>query len=83
MMGLVLHETDDRATALREARRVARHRVAVLEWPYDDEEQGPPLAHRLRESEIRSLSREAGFSDVNLTILSRMHLYRLTLQGRP
>jgi ubiquinone/menaquinone biosynthesis C-methylase UbiE len=77
MMGHVLHETDDRAAALREARRVARHRVAILEWPFVEEEQGPPLAHRLRETEIRSLAHEAGFAAIDRTILSHMHLYRL------
>jgi ubiquinone/menaquinone biosynthesis C-methylase UbiE len=78
MLGHVLHETDDRAAALREARRVARHRVSILEWPYLEEEQGPPLAHRLREEEIRSLAHQAGFAVIDMTILSHMHLYRLT-----
>jgi hypothetical protein len=77
MMGHVLHETDDRAAALREARRVALWRVAILEWPYIEEEQGPPLAHRLQESEIRSLAHNAGFTVIDTTILSHMHLYRL------
>lgn len=77
MMGHVLHETDDRAAALREARRVALWRVAILEWPYIEEEQGPPLAHRLQESEIRSLAHDAGFTVIDTTILSHMHLYRL------
>ena len=78
MMGHVLHETDDRAAALREARRVARHRVAILEWPYVEEEQGPPLAHRLQEPEILSFAHDAGFAGIDTTILSHMRLYRLT-----
>ncbi len=78
MMGHVLHETDDRAGALSEARRVARQRVAVLEWPYLTEDQGPPLAHRLQESEILSLARAAGFALIEKTALAHMHLYRLT-----
>ncbi len=78
MMGHVLHETDDRAAALSEARRVARQRVAILEWPYLEEDRGPPLAHRLQESEILSLARAAGFSLIEKTVLSHMHLYRLT-----
>jgi ubiquinone/menaquinone biosynthesis C-methylase UbiE len=82
MMGHVLHETDDPAAALREARRVARYRVAVLEWPYLDEEQGPPLTHRLQESQIRAFAREAGFADIDLVILSRSHLYRLAPGNR-
>jgi ubiquinone/menaquinone biosynthesis C-methylase UbiE len=78
LMGHVLHETDDRAKALSEARRVARTRVAILEWPYLAEDRGPPLAHRLQESEIRSLAQEAGFPLVEKTALSHMHFYRLT-----
>ena len=78
MLSHVLHETDDPAAALAEARRVARLRVCVLEWPYVDEDKGPPLAHRLRPSEIETLARRAGFSAVQHTVLSHMHLYRLT-----
>jgi len=78
MMGHVLHETDDRAAALLEARRVARKRVAVLEWPYLEEDQGPPLSHRLQESEILSLAHDAGFSLIEKTVLTHMQLYRLT-----
>jgi ubiquinone/menaquinone biosynthesis C-methylase UbiE len=78
MLSHVLHETDDPAAALTEARRVARLRVCVLEWPYVDEDKGPPLAHRLRPSEIEALARRAGFSGVEQTVLSHMHLYRLT-----
>ena len=55
----------------------ARHRVAILEWPFVEEEKGPPLAHRLRETEIRSLAHQAGFAAIYRTILSHMHLYRL------
>jgi SAM-dependent methyltransferase len=83
MMGHVLHETDNPTVAFREARRVARRRVAVLEWPYVDEGRGPPLAHRLQESEIRAHAREAGFEIIDLTVLSHMHLYRLTKAGSP
>ena len=78
MMAHVLHETDDPGAALREARRVTRHRVAVLEWPHIEEDRGPPLAHRLKESDIRSCAHEAGFTIVDMTVLSPMHLYRLT-----
>ncbi len=59
-MGLVLHETDDAAQALAEARRVARLRVAVLEWPYRDDEMGPPLAHRLSAEAVPTLRARPG-----------------------
>lgn len=77
VLGHVLHETDDPAAALAEARRAARLRVCVLEWPYVNEDKGPPLAHRLKPSEIEALARRAGFSAVERTDLSHMQLYRL------
>jgi len=41
-MGLLLHESDAPLKVLQEAHRVARLRVCVLEWPYQEEEYGPP-----------------------------------------
>jgi ubiquinone/menaquinone biosynthesis C-methylase UbiE len=77
-LGHVLHETDDPAKALAEARRVALRRVAVLEWPYVEEERGPPLAHRLTPERIVELATTAGFAAVERIEMSHMHLYRLT-----
>ena len=77
-LGHVLHETDDPARALAEARRVALKRVAVLEWPYVAEDRGPPLAHRLTPERIRELAEAAGFTRAERTELAHMHLYRLT-----
>lgn len=76
-LGLVLHETDDRLQALREARRVARLGAAVLEWPFSRAEHGPPLAHRLKPDEIASLARGAGFARVEMLSLTHLILYRL------
>jgi len=80
-LGHVLHETDDRHAALAEARRVARLRVAVLEWPYLDEDRGPPLGHRLQPAQIEALARGAGFTSVERIDLTRMQLYRLGAGG--
>ena len=77
MLSHVLHETDDPAAALAEARRVTRLRVCVLEWPYADEDRGPPISHRLRPSEVEALARRAGFSDVRRTELQHLQLYLL------
>jgi ubiquinone/menaquinone biosynthesis C-methylase UbiE len=77
-LGHVLHETDRPADALSEARRVARLRVAILEWPYQEEEHGPPLAHRLEPSAILALAKAAGFRAVERLTLSHMDLYRFT-----
>ncbi len=46
-LGLVLYEADDPRKALEEARRVARQRVGILEWPFREHSFGPPLEHRL------------------------------------
>ncbi len=76
-LGHVLHEADDPLKALREARRVAGARVAVLEWPYRSEAQGPPLEHRLRPERIQQLAEKAGFSAVERLAMKHMDLFRL------
>jgi len=74
-LGHVLHETDDPETALREARRTAVKRVAILEWPYLAEDNGPPLAHRLSPERIFALSAAAGLPALHRVELSHMDLY--------
>ena len=74
-LGLVLHETDDPEAALREARRTAVKRVAILEWPYRAEDNGPPLAHRLSPDRIFALAASAGLEPLRRIELSHMDLY--------
>jgi ubiquinone/menaquinone biosynthesis C-methylase UbiE len=78
-MGVVLHETDDRVQALAEARRVARQRVAILEWPYHEQGPGPPLAYRLKPEQVAALAREAGFEEIETTLLAHTVFHRLDL----
>jgi len=78
-LGHVLHETDDPVRALSEARRVSRLRVAVLEWPYRQEEQGPPLEHRLRREQVEGFARSAGLAAVQFTPLDHMDLYLMPI----
>jgi ubiquinone/menaquinone biosynthesis C-methylase UbiE len=75
-LGVVLHEVADAAQALREARRVARLRVAVLEWPYREEEAPPPLEHRLSDEAVAQAARAAGLRDLDRTELTHTVLYR-------
>lgn len=74
-MGCVLHEADDLLRALREARRVASLRVAVLEWPHEEGEFGPPLDHRLESEKVMALGKQAGFIRAEQTRLTHMVLY--------
>ncbi len=76
-LGHVLHEVDDPLATLREAHRVARNRVAILEWPCRAEAYGPPLEHRLRPETVDKLARDAGFHIVEHIEMTHMILYRL------
>lgn len=76
-LGLVFHETDEQLKALQEANRIAKQRVTILEWDYKEEEQGPPLEHRLKHETIINLAREAGFTSIVKINLNSLVLYRL------
>jgi ubiquinone/menaquinone biosynthesis C-methylase UbiE len=78
-MGLVLHESDEPLKALQEARRVARKRVCILEWPYQQSEFGPPLAHRLNSSDIAAMAQQAGFTHLENIQLTNLAFYRLSI----
>jgi SAM-dependent methyltransferase len=77
-LGLVLHESDEPIQALQEAWRVTRNRVCILEWPYRDQEFGPPMADRIKPEEMTGLIHEAGFSKWESQALSNTAIYRLT-----
>jgi len=80
-MGLLLHETDDLQAALSEAYRVARQRLAILEWPDEDQSFGPPRHHRLAYEKIASVAKQAGFKGVEQIRLENLVLYRLDKQS--
>jgi ubiquinone/menaquinone biosynthesis C-methylase UbiE len=75
-LGLVLHETDDLEKALSESRRCAKHSVFALEWPYKEEEMGPPLAHRLKSEDVMAKAKGAKFRDVKVIPLKALLLYQ-------
>jgi ubiquinone/menaquinone biosynthesis C-methylase UbiE len=75
-MGLLLHETDNALVSLREAYRVTKKRLSVLEWVYSDQPFGPPLADRLSGEQIISLAQQAGFMDMQTLRLQYLVLYR-------
>ena len=74
-MAHVLHEVDDPEQALREAARVARGRIVVVEWPYRREESGPPLEHRISPDEIGRISSRLGLGLLSRRSLARVDLY--------
>lgn len=74
-MGLLLHETDDTLAVLREAHRVAVKRLAILEWPDEEQTFGPPREHRLPYEKIASLAKQAGFKEVREVRLINLNLY--------
>lgn len=74
-MGLLLHEVDDLLKALSEAYRVAKKRLAVLEWPFEEQPIGPPLEHRLSSEQIETASIEAGFKNIKQHKLENLVLY--------
>ena len=74
-MGLVLHETDDLLKVLQEARRVARLRVAVLEWPYHPTDFGPGMEERLSPDEIEAVRKLAELGKINVIKLENLVLY--------
>ena len=76
-MGLVLHETDDRLFALREAKRVALKRIAILEWPHEQQPFGPPTPDRISYPQLQALAKEAGLKQVEQIRLENLVLYRL------
>ena len=81
LMGLLLHETDDIPAALSEAHRVALKRLAILEWPDEEQSYGPPLEHRLSYEIIVSLAKKAGFTEVKYIRLENLSLYLADCQA--
>ena len=75
----VLHESDNIMSALSESKRCAKKRVAVLEWPYKQDESGPPLEHRLKTEDILAAASKVGFSQMETIQLHHMVLLRLTI----
>jgi ubiquinone/menaquinone biosynthesis C-methylase UbiE len=75
-LGLVLHESDDAQKALLESKRCAKRTVVVLEWPYKQEEVGPPLEHRLKSEDVVAIAKRVGFTAITITPLKDLLLYQ-------
>lgn len=70
-----LHEVDDALTALTQWKRLARRRLAVIDWiPYDDPEN-PRASRHLPIEEIHALGRRAGLGEPNTFAQPRWALH--------
>jgi uncharacterized protein (TIGR00369 family) len=75
-----LHESDHPLSALQESARVCNLRLAVLEWPYREENIGPPLEHRIKPGHLQEMAATSGFSRVKTIPLKYLNLYLLDCQ---
>lgn len=82
-LGHILHESNDPVAVLQEAARVATLRVAVLEWPYIEEKEGPSLEHRLEADTIKKMARKAGLTVFKKNKLEHMVLFRMKPRYNP
>ena len=78
-LGHVLHETDNLISALSESKRVTKKKVCTLEWPYKQEESGPPLEHRLKVEDVLAAAKQVGFSSMETIQLQHMVFFRFTI----
>jgi len=77
----ILHKSDDPLLVLKEAGRVAKARVAVLEWPYIEGGTAQSVHRSLDPQKIRKLARSAGMTGVKKHDLKNMVLYRMKPNG--
>ena len=74
-MAFLLHEVDDYVKTLTEAGRVAKQRIAVLEFPKIEQPFGPPLEHRLSEQQVTDFAEQAGLGKPEIHTLTHLVLY--------
>jgi ubiquinone/menaquinone biosynthesis C-methylase UbiE len=78
-MGCVFHEVDDPVQTLREAKRLAKQRIAILEYPRKIQLFGPPLHHRLKVKQVQEFARQAGLENLKVVELTHVNLYILDI----
>ncbi len=74
-MGLVFHEADEPIVAMKEAFRVTRHRLAILEWPYREQDFGPGMDERIPATRMAEYSDQTGFVAKQIFDLKNLVLY--------
>ena len=63
LMSNVLHEVDDKTILLEETSRVLKNggTFCIIEWQKKETEKGPPIEHRISESEVKELLEKTAF----------------------
>jgi ubiquinone/menaquinone biosynthesis C-methylase UbiE len=74
-MACVFHEVDDHVQTLKEARRIARRRIAILEYPYAEQPFGPPMHHRLKPEQVEAFARQAELKGMRTVEMTSVNLY--------
>lgn len=69
----VLHEIEDRIKFLNETKRILNSsgKVAVVEWIKDESDWGPPVSHRVANSDIEDELKKCGFKEISYVKISR------------
>ncbi len=80
-LGHILHEADDNFKVIQEAKRVAKQRIVILEWPYITEEIGPPIEHRISLERISELIQNADLRNIENFQLQHMVLIRIDIKN--
>lgn len=61
--GFVYHEMPDKLAALKEWKRLSRGAVAIMDWPFREEDIGPPPSRRLKREQVVELGRQTGLGE--------------------
>ena len=77
IMGLLLHETDDMLAALKEAYRVCKQRLVIIEWPYEKQDIGPGMEERIPPETLEERAQKAGFKAISSQRLEKLMYYQL------
>lgn len=77
--GLVVHEADDPMSLLQFAQYACRKRVCIMEWPYREQEFGPPMGDRVNPEKLVEWMKLAGFQSWRCEHLKNIDLYRLSV----
>jgi len=75
----VLHEIDDGVAFINETKRIlaAGGKIAVVEWAKTESDWGPPVSHRLDNSEVEKILHDFGFKDIAYLEVNE-HFYIVT-----